>query len=98
MQGRDSRAALTQQLALGGATLGLRGGQEDYKMAKLVLHTSVRRVRKLIRSECQCGHSVGKERRSGTWGYPRTTTARHARREKRDEAPRGQPKAAVISW
>ena len=83
MQGRDSRAALTQQLALGGATLGLRGGQEDYKMAKLVLHTSVRRVRKLIRSERQSGHSAGKERRCGTWGYPRTTTARHARREKR---------------
>ena len=94
LQGRDSRAALTQQLALGGAALGLRGSQEspdqgeacsrvDYKMAKLVLHTSGRRVRKLIRSECQCGHSAGKERRSGTWGYPRTTTARHARREKR---------------
>ena len=98
MQGRDSRAALTQQLALGGAALGLRGSQESYKMAKLVLHTSVRRVRKLIRSEWQRGRPAGKERRSGTWGYPRTTTARHARREKRDEAPRGQPKAAVISW
>ena len=51
MQGRDSRAALTQQLALSGAALGLRGSQEGYKMAKLVLHTSRRRVRKLRQSE-----------------------------------------------
>ena len=83
MQRRDSRAALTQQLALSGAALGLRGSQEDYKMAKLVLHTSRRRVRKLGRHERQSRHSDGKARRCGTWGYPRTTTARHAWREKR---------------
>ena len=62
MQGRDSRAALTQQLALSGAALGLRGSQEGYKMAKLVLHTSRRRVRKLRQSERQSRHSSGKER------------------------------------